>query len=71
MTVTAAMSPKKAGNKAVEWSLNVGEDIATISAKGQIKISKTAAEGTVITATCRALGAAEPVTATVDIPVGQ
>ena len=71
VTVTAAMSPKKAGNKAVEWSLNVGEDIATISAKGQIKISKTAAEGTVITATCRALGAAEPVTATVDIPVGQ
>lgn len=71
VTVTAAMSPKKAGNKAVEWSLNVGEDIATISAKGQIKISKAAAEGTVITATCRALGAAEPVTATVDIPVGQ
>ena len=71
VTVMAALSPKKVGNKAVEWSLNVDEEIATISAKGQIKISKTAPEGTVITVTCKATGAAEPITTTMDITVGQ
>ena len=47
MTVTAGLTPKNAGNKYVEWSLDVGEDIATINAKGQVKISKEAEAGTV------------------------
>ena len=42
VTVTAKISPKSAGNKAVKWSLDVGEDVATINSKGQIKISKKA-----------------------------
>ena len=69
VTLTAALSPKKAGNKSLEWSVIAGEDVATINAEGQLKIGKTAPEGTVITVTCRALGAPEPVTAMMDIIV--
>ena len=69
VTVSAALEPKDAGNKAVEWSLDVGEDVATITAKGQVKISKDAPAGTIITVTCTALGAPEPVTATAEIEV--
>ena len=69
VTVSAALSPNDAGNKAVEWSLDVGEDIAAITDRGQVKISRVAASGTKITVTCRALGAPEPVTATVEIVV--
>ena len=60
--------PKQAGNKNVEWSLDVGEDIATVS-KGKVKIAKDAPVGTVITVTCTALGAPEPVVRTVQIEV--
>ena len=67
VTIAAAMEPKNPGNKAVEWSLDVGEDIAAINDKGQVKISKNAAPGTKITVTCRALGAPEPVTATLEL----
>ena len=45
------------------------ESIATINTKGQLKIAKNAAPGTVITVTCTATGAATPVTATADISV--
>ncbi len=69
VNVTAALEPKKAGNKALEWSVNVGEDVATINAKGQLKIAKTAEAGTVITVTCKALGAPEPIEETLDITV--
>ena len=69
VVVSAALAPKDAGNKAVEWSLDVGEDIATITDRGQVKISKEAPSGTKITVTCRALGAPEPVTATVEIEI--
>ena len=69
VTVTAVLQPKTAGNKNVEWSLDVGEDIATIDAKGKVKISKDAASGTKITVTCKALGAPEPVTATTVIEI--
>ena len=69
VNVTAALLPKTAGNKNVEWSLNVGEDVATINAKGQVKISKEAASGTKITVTCKALGAPEPIVATTDIEI--
>ena len=68
VTVAAAVLPKQAGNKDVEWSLDVGEEIATIT-KGKLKIAKTAPAGTVITVTCTAAGAPEPVTATVQVEV--
>jgi hypothetical protein len=69
VTVNAALEPQNAGNKKVEWSLDVGEDVATITEKGQIKISKEAAPGTKITVTCKAPGAPEPVIATEEIVI--
>ena len=69
VTVSAALTPKNAGNKNLEWSVNVPEDVATVSAKGQVTISRNASAGTVITVTCRAVGAPEPVTAETEITV--
>jgi hypothetical protein len=69
VTVTAKLTPKKPGNAALEWSLDTTEDIATINAKGQVKIAKTAPAGTVITVTCKALGAPEPVETKIQIEV--
>jgi len=40
-----------------------------INAKGRLKISKTAKPGTVITVTCKAVGAPEPVIAEKEITV--
>ena len=57
VTVTAALLPKTAGNKAVQWSIDVGDDIATINDKGQLAISRDAPSGTKITVTCTATGA--------------
>ena len=45
------------------------ETVATVNQKGQVKIAKTAASGTVITVTCKALGAPEPVAATLALTV--
>lgn len=59
--IAATLAPKNVGNKAVQWSVDVGEDIATINEKGQLTISKTAPSGTKITVTCTALGAPSPV----------
>lgn len=70
VTVTAALTPKKPGNPALEWTLDVGEEIATVS-NGKVKISKTAPAGTVITVTCRALGAPQPVEAVLKIEVAE
>ena len=69
VTVSAALEPKNAGNQALEWSLDVGEDVASITGKGQVRIAKTAPAGTVITVTCRALGAPEPIEKTIGITV--
>ena len=69
VTLAAATTPAKPARKDVEWSVDAGGDVAVINAKGQLKISKTAAPGTVITVTCRALGAPEPVSATLQITV--
>ena len=68
--IAATLAPKNVGNKAVQWSLDVGEDIATINEKGQLTISKTAPSGTKITVTCMALGAPSPVVGkmVIDIP---
>ena len=68
ITGTATIIPKNAGNKELEWSLDVGEEIATCN-KGVVKISKNAPVGTVITITCKAIGAPEPVVKTVQIEV--
>ena len=67
--VNATIWPNGAGNKALEWSLDVGEDVATVNNKGQVKIAKTAPAGTKITVTCRALGAPEPIVATAVIEI--
>ena len=69
VTVSAALQPKTAGTKNLEWSLDVGEDIATIDAKGKVTISKEAPSGTKITVTCKALGAPEPVISTIEIEI--
>ena len=69
VTVAATLAPKNVGNKAVQWSLDVGEDIATINEKGQLTIGKEVASGTKITVTCTALGAPTPVIATTVIEI--
>ena len=68
VTVTGTVAPKNAGNKELEWSLDVGEDIATC-VKGTVKISKNTPAGTVITVTCKATGAPEPIEKTIQIEV--
>ena len=69
VSISAAIEPKKAGNKALEWSCDAAETVATINGKGQLKIAKDAESGTVITVTCRALGAPEPVSAQIQVTV--
>ena len=69
VAVTAALEPKNPGNKTLEWSVDVDETVATVNQKGQVKIAKTAASGTVITVTCKALGAPEPIAATLALTV--
>ena len=71
VSVSAALLPKNAANRKLEWSVNTPEDVAAINAKGQVRIRKTAPEGTVITVTCKAVGAPEPIISTIDITVGQ
>ena len=71
VTVKAVTTPQKPDVPDLEWSLDVGEDIATVNARGQVKISKTAPAGTVITVTCRALGAPVPVVRTILITVDE
>ncbi len=70
VNMTATLMPRNAGNKTVQWSLDVGEEIATISEKGQLTLGKEVASGTKITVTCTALGAPNPVigTTVIEIP---
>ncbi len=67
--LTAKVLPETADNRKVTWSVNVDKSIATINKKGSLKIRKAAEPGTVIVVTCRAEGAPEPVTATIEITV--
>lgn len=69
VSLTAKLTPDKPAKRDVTWSVNVDESVATINAKGQLKIAKDAPAGTVITVTCTALGAAQPVAVTMDITV--
>ena len=59
----ATVEPAGAAQEVV-WAVDVGEDVATINERGEVLISKGAAVGTVITVTCRAVGAPEQVIAT-------
>jgi hypothetical protein len=63
VTYKAKIEPKTGTVRDVEWTIDVGEDIATINEQGIVTISQEAKPGTVITVTCRALGAPEQVTA--------
>ena len=69
VNIAAALAPKNVGNKAVQWSLDVGEEIATINEKGQLTIGKEVTSGTKITVTCTALGAPNPVVGTIVVEV--
>ena len=68
VTITATLEPKKVENKKLEWSVD-NETVATINNKGQVKIAKDAEPGTVITVTCKALGAPEPIVAQLQLTV--
>lgn len=69
VTVSAALQPRNAGKKDLIWTVDVPEDVAAINSRGQLRINKTAPSGTVITVTCRATGAPEPLTATLLVTV--
>ena len=69
VTIAAALEPKNPGNKALEWTTDADESVATINAKGQLKIAKEAQPGTEITVTCRALGAPEPIEEKITVTV--
>ena len=68
VNIKAALVPSNAGIKDVEWTIDVDKDIATIS-KGSLRISKTAVPGTVITVSCKAVGAPAPVIKTMEIEI--
>ena len=67
VTVQNVITPASAGNKTLEWSLDVDDSIATINDKGQVKIKKDVPAGTKITVTCKAIGAPEPIVRTLEI----
>ena len=69
VAVKCTLEPAKAGNKTVEWSTDAAPEVATISENGQLKISKDAEPGTEITVTCRAVGAPEPIEASVTLTI--
>ena len=69
VTLTAKLTPAAPARKDVTWSIDVDETIAKIDAKGKLTIAKDAPAGTVITVTCTALGAPEPVEAKLELTV--
>lgn len=68
VTVQATVLPKNAGNRNLTWTLDVGPQIATIR-RGEVTIGGRVEPGTVITVTCTADGAPEPIVRTVQIEV--
>lgn len=68
--IRATIMPRKLWDKKVTWSLDVGDEIATIKG-GTVKIAENAPAGTVITVICTAEDAPEPVIRTVQIEVGK
>ena len=70
VTLKAETLPATASNKTVTWSIDDGQlDIATVTERGQLTISKDAVPGTVIKVTCTAAGAPEPITETLLVTV--
>lgn len=69
MTFRAVPEPKYNIDSRFEWSLNVGEEVAVIGKDGVLTVSKNAQPGTVITVTCKALGAPEPLIAQKQVTV--
>ena len=69
MDFSGKLTPAKPAVPDVLWSVDADESIAVISEKGRLKISKGAPAGAVITVTCTALGAPEPVSASCEITV--
>ena len=69
ITVRTTLLPKTAGVKDVEWFVDTDESIASVNSKGQVSIAKDTPTGTVVTVTCKALGAPEPVSAELKIIV--
>ena len=69
ITCRPAFEPKRGIETNVEWSVDVGEDVAVIGRDGVLTISRNTKPGTVITVTCKALGAPEPVIAREQIVV--
>ena len=68
VTVKAVILPKTLWDRKLTWSLDVDQGIATID-RGTIRISRSAPAGSVITVTCTAMDAAEPVVKTIEIEV--
>ena len=66
---TAAVEPKNAGNKNVEWSVE-GTDLAEMDKNGTLSISADCRPGTRLTVRCCALGSGSPVEAAEELIVG-
>ena len=69
ISMVAKVLPKDASEKKITWALTTGEEYASITPRGTVKISKQAPAGTQITVTCTASGAPVPVTGTMVITV--
>ena len=63
------LTPYNPGDRTVTWAVDVGEEIASITQRGHLKISKDAPEGTVIHVTCTSNCAIEPVVVTDEVIV--
>ena len=63
VTYKAKVEPKIGTVQDVVWTIDGGEDVATINEQGEIFISPEAVPGTVITVTCRAIGSPDQITA--------
>ncbi len=70
VAIKASIEPQKLWDTPLTWSVNVGDEIATID-RGFLRISQDAPTGTMITVTCTAEAAAEPVVRTVQIEVAE
>lgn len=68
VTVKATILPRTLWDRKLTWSLDVDEKTAKID-RGTVRIGKDVPDGTVITVTCTAEEAAEPVVRTIQIEV--
>ena len=55
----AVLTPEKPSSKKVTWTLEAGEEYATLSKEGKLTVKKDAPEGTEIVISCRAEGSSE------------